>query len=371
MSRLGIGVVVIVCLAPVALMAALLVAIILETKEGWWWLRSIFLEPRAFVITVDLEVEDERLALKRRINCLPYMRWEGLAYFPAWQPAILQFGERLNSGGAVVVTTPYPLCHRAHLENDESSKELAIPEGHIPYIRWINNADKADLIEGYFATDYFSRPNARVRYSGMTATAIPYKSSFPAQDPFDWISKNLPYWDKEGRLDMFPGFYAWPIPEQQWSQDDSIARYLRVLDQPKVLPKSVSSSLARFSAFIDRPWLSIGRGALPGPSLGGSYRGGNLVDRIGNFLPLLKTANGFEIRDQERGYLAYHRIEQPDNWREHLPLDVAVVIGEQALSIKPRAFEHQAIYDPNTRTIYLVKAEWTGYPRGGVVEVED
>jgi len=339
-------------------MAVALVVGVLGTTEGSWWLRSIFLEPRAFVVTVDLSVENERLKLTQEINCIPYLRWEGLASFRAWRPAIRQFGERLKSGGAVIVTTPGILCGPAHLEQDERSKGLAIPEGHIPYIKWVDNADRPGLIEAYVSKDYFSRSNPRVRFHGMTARAIPYDSSYPAEDPFDWSSKPRSDWDAQDHLGMFPGFYAWPIMEEQWSKDDTIAGYVRPLDEAQVLPPDISSKMEKFYGIIDHSWFLIGRGLPPGPGVDGVYRHRDSDLNLGRLLPLSKRGISYETKPQEQGYIAYYRSEE-DKPNISWPT-IEFVVGDSTLPVQTS--EMPAVYDPTTKTIYRIETVWASFP---------
>jgi len=360
MSRTGITLSIIALLPATALLALVLTTVFLDEGGRPGFIRNLFLDERAFEVTIDLTVEGDQLKITRKINCIPYLRWEGLPSGQSWRPAFRQFGERLKSGGAVIGVTPL-LCGHAYLEQDEPSKDLAIPEGHIPYFRWVDNADSPGLIEAYISKDYFSRLNPRVRYHGMTARALPYDASFPANDPFDWSLKNGLSWDNQDHLDIFVGFYAWPIAEEeQWSKDANVADYLRSLDQAQVLPEAISSKLGRFSAQIDGSWFASGMGVQPGPNLSGSYRRRDVKYRLGDFLPLLKTGDGHEIKSQERDYLVFYPFDNSKSEDKYKPT-TTFFIGDRALFLQ--AHETPAVYDPTTKTVYRFGMDWSSFPK--------
>ena len=260
------------------------------------------------------------------------------------------------SGGAVMVMTPEMLCGMADLKDGEQSRDIPIPDGHIPLIGWADDADHPRFIELYVSRDYYTRRNARVRFHGMTARAIRYDFAYPDEDEFEWF-----YWGNRQRplRLQYHGFYVQPVTEKQWASDKAIANFVRSLDRLTVLPKDLTLKLGKYTRSIDQSWFAHGRGTLPGPTPSGQYSRRFENREVGPLSPLLREGDHYVVRLDEQGYFLFVRSKHSAVRRGAWPT-ITVVIEDRTLRLD--TFGWPALYDPGTRTIYRVETVWINFP---------
>ena len=352
-----------VCVGLVALIGILLYgAHYLSDPTRGEFLRNLVFDERAFEVTVDLVVEGEPLTITRTVNCVPYLSGVELKISESWKPSLESFGERLNSGGVVLVVAP-PLCGVAELSFRENSKPLPIPDEYMPLIRWVDDPDRPTVIEDYIAREYFVRPNARVRYQGMSARAVPYQSSAMELERLDWFSAGRSNAFRPRDSEGAYGYVVWPIFEHEWSTDEAINDEIRSIDRTSEISLPLARRLMeKFSPQIHYDWIDRGQGLVPGPGPI-DYRSSLRMKRdLSQIMPLFFRDGAFEPNEEERGYLVlYPMASNPP--RGDGPLKMKLRINGQTVSVEFAGFTGATtIYVPETKTIYQLVPLWKHVP---------
>lgn len=348
----------IVTRAILAMLGLWAAAEVIDPFAGSMLFRTLFLAPVAYDVTVDLTAEGQRVTFTRRVSCIPSVGWELIDQYQRMTPAFGSFGERLPSGGAVMVVTPR-ICGRI-AETFEGSGELAIPEGHVPSIGWADDVDHPNVIETYVSRSYFDRPNARVRYHGMTVKSARFSIFRGRNEAFNWFNNG----HRTSPAELGYGFYAWAVPEEEWSGDEMLAGYLDNLDRPDVLPAELDVRVQKINPFaLGQGDRMLGHGLDDGPPPDGQQR--RAIPELARIIPLIDVGEGFEIRPGEQGYLAFHRVQKysgPDEGIRYL----RILIDGEEITFEIRrvlGVYTASIYDPSSRVIYRIHQAGTTFPK--------
>lgn len=312
-----------------------------------------YFETRAFEVTVDLTAEGRRMQIIRTIECEPRRRRHGgIKPYTQWRATTKSFGERLPSGAAVMMVTP-SFCRSAYRKPGMKGDELPVSPGHIPYIGWADNADNPSVIETYISPDYFKRPDARVRYQGMTARLVSGDAASRKKDEFGWFGP-----EKES-VAYENGFalYARAYPKRLWEKDSEVAKHVGRLNKPALLPRELRIKVAqieKYSVLIGKDRFLWGLGLSGGPSPDvASDSGGKL--EVEDLLPLLKIKDGFEIRPNEQGYLAFYKFRSSTHSSKNKIVANFLTRSESIPLLVANSAQH-AVFDPYSQTIYLIRS---------------
>jgi hypothetical protein len=312
-----------------------------------------YFETRAFEVTVDLTAEGRRMQITRTIECEPRRRRHaGIRPYTQWRAATKSFGERLPSGAAVMMVTP-SFCRSAYRKPGMKGDELPVSPGHIPYIGWADNADNPSVIETYISPDYFKRPDARVRYHGMTARLVSGGSASRKKDAFGWFGPEKDFVAYEIGFAL----YARAYPKQLWKKNPELAKHVGRLNRPALLPRELRIKVAqieKYSVLVGKDRFLWGLGLSGGPSPDvASDSGGNL--EVEDLLPLLRTKDGFEISSRERGYLAFYKFPRSTRSSKN-KIAAAFLTRSGRIPILVANSAQHAVFDPYSQTIYLIRS---------------
>jgi len=334
----------------------------LEDPTKGEFLRNLVFDERAYEVTVDLVVEGEPLTITRTINCVPFLSGVELKIRQSWKASLESFGERLASGSAVIVAAP-PLCGVAEISFGENSKSLPIPDEYRPLIRWVDNPDHPTVIEDYIARGYFELPNARLRYQGMSARAVPYQSSAMEFEELDWFSAGRSSALNQSASEGAYGYVAWPIFEHEWSTDEAISHEIRSIDRTSEISLPLARRLMeQFSPQIHYDWIGRGQGLVPGPGPTGYGSSWRMKRDLTQIMPLFIRNGAFEPNEQERGYLVLYPIASNPSEGNN-PLELMFRINGQTISVGFAGFTGATtIYVPETKTIYQLVPLWKHVP---------
>ncbi|MCG8547594.1 MAG: hypothetical protein MJE12_25635 [Alphaproteobacteria bacterium] len=327
-------------------------AAILSGCDEW------FSHQRAFEVTVDLTVEGQRMQITRRILCEGEVRRDiGMRSRIQYRSTTRSFGERLPSGGAVMVVTPH-FC-TANRKEGSTSDLLKVSKGHIPYIGWTDNAERPNIIETYVSPGYFERSNGRVRYHGMTARIIDADlAKAGAVDAFDWfggrITSGIRY-----------GFNAVKIPAGELRALDGVSASLKDVKSLSRLSDKLNLKIgASFPIVYGASRLNRGLGLVgtprPDRANGSSRLSAERAHTLNTFYPLFKINGGFGIRPGEQGYFVFYRSSI--GVKDGTPSTMTFEIGDDSVVLPATGRTPMAVYDPNTRTVYSVKVVSMRFP---------
>lgn len=329
----------------------------LEDPTKGEFFRNLVFDERAFEVTVDLVVEGEPVTITRTVNCVPYLSSVQLDIRQSWKASLESFGKRLKSGDAVIVLAP-PLCGVADLSFGEDSRPIPINDDFLPLIRWIDDPDRPTVIEDYIAEGYFERPDAQIRYRGVTARAVPYKSS--AMDFQGMDGANPPFRTRDSKAAY--GYVAWPISESVWSTDEDIAEEIRAIEQTSELPLELSRQLIeRLSPNFLSDTINRGQGLVSAlrATDARKLRRRRELDQV---VPLSLSNDVFELDERNRGYLTLYPVtSNPPEGND--PKIMRLRINGQTMSVKFGGLPGATIiYVPETKTIYPLVSLWTNVP---------
>lgn len=322
-----------------------------------------YFETRAFEITVDLTAEGQRMQITRTIECEPWRRRHaGVRPYTQWRPATKSFGERLPSGAAVMMVTP-SFCRSAYRKPGMKGDELPVSPGHIPYIGWADNADNPTVVETYISPEYFERPDARVRYHGMTARLVPAGTvRSKADDTFSWFADGY-----TGQIRF--GYYALVVSKKKWERFFSLPKKSESGNVPIRLQRSFA--LEFFKAFNEpRPFdRSLGEGLLIGPSPDRQSDELSInpdrLELLSEIRPLFKSDRGFEIRHGELGYLVSYSSNMPTRYGE-VPSEFSFAVEGERVLLPATGSGPIAVYDPRNGTIFKINAHTVLFPSTGI-----
>jgi hypothetical protein len=315
---------------------------------------------RAFEVTVDLTAEGQRRQITRRILCEgEVMREIGIVTTRIyWRAQTRSFGERLPSGAGVMMVTP-SLCWSAFRRDNAKDDNIPIAEDHVPLIGWTDNVDSPTIVEAYIWPGYFSQPNARVRYHGMTAKVIePHQVDRSSVGDLNWFGRA-----QAGEIHY--SLYAAIIPSSEWKKFKDIAAFVSQKDQQTALPREMSFRLSgkyRVPFGNSEAFQGVGLPGTPYPD--DPNRRWPVTDQqvrnLANFHPMFRTDRGFEIRTNQKGYLTIHA----SNIQKSIQLSpqmITLVIGNETHDVK-FPLEPISIYEPSTQTIFYVLALQMMFP---------
>ena len=317
-----------------------------------------YFETRAFEVTVDLTAEGERMQITRTIECEPWRRRRGgLDPYTQWRAKTKSFGQRLPSGAAVMMVTP-SFCRSAYRKKGATSDDLPVSPGHIPYIGWADDADNPTVIETYISPDYFKRPDARVRYHGLTARIVS-AGPLPGKKTkeFDWFGK----WTFVEPDEIGFALYAQIVPKEIWQEIPIVAANVQGAHDPKIISQKNYVELAkrlsalhgkRFSLLYGRDGIRNGYGLTTGPSPDRSSQPGKKRP-VEDIVPLLRQNMKFEIDSTARGYLAYYRIDSSTG-KISGPRHIMLKLGAKILRLPVRINGLYGVYDPRSEAIYKI-----------------
>ena len=316
----------------------------LEDPSRGEFFRNLVFDERAFEVTVDLVVEDEPVTITRTVNCVPYLSSVQLDIRRSWKASLESFGKRLKSGDAVIVVTP-PLCGVAELSCGEDSCRIPINDEFLPLIRWVDDPDHPSVIEDYITEGYFERPDARIRYQGMSARAVPYKSS--AMDFQGMDGANPPFRTRDSKAAY--GYVAWPISEIVWSTDESIAEEIRAIERISELPLELSRQLiGKFSSQIFSDTINRGQGLVRALRATNSRELQRRRD-LDQIVPLFLDGDAFELHKRKRGYLTFYTAtSKPPEGND--PAVIRLRINGKTMSVRFTGI-------PGVATIYLAESK--------------
>ncbi len=305
-----------------------------------------YFETRAFEVTVDLTAEGRRMQITRTIECEPRRRRHaGIRPYTQWRAATKSFGERLPSGAAVMMVTP-SFCRSAYRKPGMKGDELPVSPGHVPYIGWADNAEDPSVVETYISPDYFKRPDARVRYHGMTARLVPGDEMQTKRDEIGWFMN----WKTLSGDETAYALYAQAIPHHIWKKIPVVASYVRNLESPTLLPRNLTFVYGKeFNLLYGTSRLRKGYGLSAGPSPDRAYDR-ETAPSGSSILPLRQIKGRYSVNGTEKGYLAFYRVV-------HVPLQLPSVklrIGDTDVEIPVRSSGIYAVYVPQTSTIYRI-----------------
>lgn len=338
---------------PAIFLALIAMSLALAGCEEW------FSHWRAFEVTVDLTVEGQRKQITRQIMCQGEVKRDiGMRARVLYKPTARAFGERLPSGGAVMVVTPQ-LCVSAHRTDESTSDVIQISKGHIPYIGWTDNADHPNIIEAYVSPGYFKRRNGRVRYHGMIAKVINVASvNAGPVDEFEWFGG--------GHSGLRHSFNVVSIPEHDWRALEGVSAALKEIKSFSRLPDKLNSQIgAAFPLVYGASRLYGGLGLVGTPSPDRPY----LISRLptewalilNTFFPLFEEDGRFVMKPQEQGYFVFYRSNvdaEPDETGSTLNFQV----GEGNVVLPATGRSPMAVYDPNRKIVFSVKAVPIRFP---------
>lgn len=314
-----------------------------------------YFETRAFEVTVDLTAEGQRMQITRTIECEPRRRRHGgIKPYTQWRAATKSFGERLPSGAAVMMVTP-SFCRSAYRKPGMKGDELPVSQGHIPYIGWADDADNPTVVETYISPDYFKRPDARVRYHGMTARLVSGGSLRKKSDDFEWFEN----WESLSADETAIAMYARAIPQEIWMTIPVVVAHVRKLNVPTLLPPSLNYVYGKQSNLLygeDR--LRAGNGLTTGPRPGLAYHQGTKLD-VSGILSITRTNGRYSISPSAKGYLAFYRIALDSSGQR-----IAILrLGDTDVRIPVQISGISSVYDPKTSTIFrIASGEITRFP---------
>ena len=329
----------------------------LEDPTKGEFLRNLVFDERAYEVTVELVVEGEPLTITRTVNCVPYLSSVQLDIRRSWKASLESFGRRLKSGDAVIVVAP-PLCGAAELSYGEDSRPIPINDEFLPLIRWIDDPDHPTVIEDYITETYFERPDARIRYRGMTARAVPYESS--AMDFQGLDGANRPFRTSDSKAAY--GYAAWPISESVWSTDEDIAGEIRTIEKISELPLELSRQLiGKFSSQLFSDTVNRGQGLVTALRATNTrkLRRRRELDQV---VPLSLNGDAFELDERKRGSLVlYPKASNPPEGND--PSVIRLRINGKTMSVKFTGIPGVAtIYVPESKIIYQLAALSTNVP---------
>jgi hypothetical protein len=329
----------------------------LEDPSRGEFFRNLVFDERAFEVTVDLMVEGEPVTITRTVNCVPYLSSVQLDIRRSWKASLESFGKRLKSGDAVIVVAPI-LCGVAELSFGEDSRPITINDEYVPLIRWIDDPDHPTVIEDYITESYFERPDARIRYRGMTARAVPYKSS--AMDFQGLDGANPPFRTRDSKAAY--GYATWPIPESVWSTDEDIAEEIRAIEQISELPLELSRQLiGMLSPNIFSDTINRGQGLVTALRATNTRKLGRRRE-LDQVVPLSLNDDAFELDERKRGSLVFYpTASNPPEGND--PSVIRLRINGKTMSVKFTGIPGVAtIYVPESKVMYQLVVLSTNVP---------
>ena len=304
----------------------------------------------AYEVTVDFTAEGKRMQLKRRIFCEGKVHRYPFRANINYGATASSFGMRLPSGAAVVMVTPY-LCQQMFGVGGGNTGDFPILKHFLPKFAWIDSADRPSRIEFYVSEDYFTRPNARIRYHGMTARIIETHLAKPGPvDEFFWLNARKDF-------DIVSAYYAVALTEDEWKKEASIAEYVRDLTELTIVPKDLPRLWElRRRGVTDRSghshWRVLGP---PGPTPSNFWRetyNANVLN-ASRLMPLFRSGRRFEPRAGEQSYLVVN-LPADTPYSTGTEQLFTFSVGGRSVDYKYRRFQGFTVYDPVSRLVYVI-----------------
>ena len=351
-----------------------------DPHRGSWLVRHLLLDSFAFEIEANLTFDGEAVAIGRRIDCIEWWDVDHISgagisrRFPIY-PTVQSVGQRLASGGAVMMLVPYEedVCLELVDWADESpSARLGtiahpLPDDYLPLIAWTPTPDDPEMIEAYVARSYYERPDARVHLSDLAIRFATPSSVASEEDEFDWFFPSPEVYSPQdyGRTSYF-GLYAVPVDETEWSQDEPIAHLLRSIENPTIVDWGSLRRNLDQSSHVPRSfifWSSMGDvvvGAFLRPQIyGGHPETGSHVGYVDDFIPLRREGEVYVPAPDARGLVVLYR--QPA-WARMNGESLRVRLKGSPIAIqKPYgsrgpALRYAHLFDPRDDRVYALGA---------------
>jgi len=186
-----------------------------------------------FEVSMTLKVKGELVEIDRRIPCLKASQgelaplllgglWNSRKQSYTLHSRDMSTGAELQDGTAVLVTIP-DLCR---IVRRSETKDQLLPEGFMPIIALVDNADDPQVMKLIISRNYYERDDSDVELIKYTALAAK-PGEFPDfQDKFNWLRSGDPALAQLGydeRMNFsYRYLYGVPLEEYQGGKYENL-----------------------------------------------------------------------------------------------------------------------------------------------------